>query len=62
MRIQFGVCQVGLEVVYSGREVKLDTLIWMSEVLGLEGEQVVVEAQERAKERSMKAVPREHSH
>lgn len=62
VRIQFGVCQVGLEVAHSGKDVKLDMLIWMSEVLGLEGEQVVVEAQERGKERSMKDVPREHSH
>lgn len=62
IRIQFGVCQVRLEVAYSGRDVKLDMLIWMREVLGLEGDQVVVEAPERCKERSMKDVPREHSH
>lgn len=62
IRSQFGVCQVDFEVAYSGRDVKLDMLIWMSEGLGLEGERVVVEAQGRCRERSMKDIPRKHSH
>lgn len=35
---------------------------WMGGALGLEGEQAVVEARERCKERSMEDAPRKHSH
>lgn len=47
IRIQFGVCRVGLGVAHSrGHVVKLDMLNWMGEIRGLEGEQATVGARE----------------
>lgn len=48
-------------VAHSRDVVTLAMPSWMGGALGLEGEQAVVEARERCKERSMEDAPRKHS-